>query len=462
MRIEEEYKKSGYFWLPGKEESKIPGMLSIDDGGKIELEIIGHFNDGPSLLSNDSLSRIIGHVEKDGLVTLDNCFYVTKNISLGGISKSKIHVNTVFGGAVWGKEETVTFNTLSFSVDCLDEWVGISGINVNTDWDARTAAINYYPPEDKVFSLDNGMKLEICFAYTLPGFPNITEAKITQRTYFRLSSEKLLNLDEFTTTAFKITNLMCFAIGEIVSLKNVSATSSELQRSVNNKQYSVPISIYYQSIPFSEKTPKKDRRSMLFNFAVITTNAQQVLNNWLNAYEYLYPAFNLYFSTKTGAQKYLEGKFLALAQGLETYHRRTSSETLMEPKSFETVVEKILCVCPEEYVDWLQGRLMHGNEINLGKRLKRIIEPFKKHLGTSAERNKMLKKIVDTRNYLTHYNENLKDAAAKEGDLWILCEKMESIFNLHFLKVIGFTEEEIDRVVKNSFSLKQKLQSANM
>ena len=69
---------------------------------------------------------------------------------------------------------------------------------------------------------------------------------------------------------------------------------------------------------------------MLFNFGAIKTNAQQVFNNWLNSYEYLSPALSLYFSTKAGAQKYLDGKFLALAQGLETHHRRTSSETLMD------------------------------------------------------------------------------------------------------------------------------------
>lgn len=457
MRIEDEYKKTGYFWLPEEEENKIPGMLSIDNGGKIELEVVGHFHD--DILNNDdNLSRIVGHIEKDGLVTLDDCFYIKKNISFGGISKSKIRANRVLSGAAWDKHEKVTFNTFSFAVDCLDEWVGISGINVDSDWLSRTATINYNPPNNLTFLLDNGMNLEIHFACTLPGFPTITEAKITQRAYFKLNSEKLRTLSDFTTTAFKITNLMCFAIDEIVSLNNVSATSSEIQHCANDTQHPVEISIYYQSIPFSEKKPSKNRHDMLFGFGIIKDNAQQVLNNWLNAYEYLYPALNLYFSTKYGAQKYLEGKFLALAQGLETYHRRTSNETLMDPESFMPLIQTILNGCPEVHVEWLKGRLLHGNEINLGKRLKRIIEPFKKHLGTSSERSKMLRKIVDTRNYLTHYSDNLKENSATGRDLFILCQKMEVIFNLHFLKVIGFTDEEINGVVENCYPIKRKLQ----
>ncbi|AUZ57769.1 hypothetical protein PRJ_1148 [Pseudomonas sp. XWY-1] len=459
MRIEEEYKKTGYFWLPGKEERKIPGVLSIVDGGDIELEIVGHFNDEMDVLGEkDDLGRIIGHVEKDGLVTLDDCFYIQKNLAFGGISKSRILVNRVYSGAAWEKDEAVTFDSFAFSVDCLDSWVNISGISVDHDWENNTATISYARPERTVLLLDNGMSLEICFAYTPPGFPNITEAKITQRAYFNLKSEALRDIKEFISTAFKITNLMCFAMDEVVTLKNVSATSPEIQSDGGNgKIYRVPISIYYKSIPFSEKAPKKNWHEMLFSFGVIRADAQQVFNNWINAYEYLAPALNLYFSTKTGSQKYLDGKFLALAQGLETYHRRTSSETLMEPGDFEALVAGIIKDCPGEHVGWLSGRLMHGNEINLGKRLKRIVEPFKNHLGKRDQRTKILRKIVDTRNYLTHYSENLKEEAATGRDLWVLCQKMEAIFSLHFLKVIGFTDEEINGVVKNSHPLNKKL-----
>jgi hypothetical protein len=461
MRIEEKYKKTGYFWLPEKPEKKIPGILSIDDGGKIELEIIGHFKeDIDSFNDNNDPTRIIGHIEKDGLVTLDECFYIKKNHSFGGISKSKIRANKVLSGAAWDKNEPVTFNTFSFSIDCLDEWVGISGINVINDWDNHTATINYSPPETISFFLDNGMKCEIHFAHTLPSFPAITEAKITQRAYLKLESKSLLRLNDFTTVAFKITNLMCFAMDEIVSIQNVSATSSEI---IFNKgeenQHPVRVSIYYESIPYTEKKPKKSQHEMLFNFRTIKKDIQKVFNNWLKAYEYLYPALGLYFSTKTGAQKYLEGKFLALVQGLETYHRRTSDETLMESTAFESLVAKILTECPEENAEWLKGRLMHGNEINLGKRLNRIIEPFKAHLGTSRSRSKILRSIVDTRNYLTHYSEEMKASSAKGRALWILCINMEIIFSLHFLKVIGFTEYEIDEVVKNCHPLKRKLET---
>ena len=459
MRIEEEYEKTGYFWLPEKEDRKIPGTLTISDGGDIELEVVGLFDESvETIKGEDDLSRIIGHVEKDGLVTLDNCFYTKKNISFGAISKSKVCVNRVLSGAAYEKNESFTFNSLSFSVDCFDEWVGVSGINVDSDWKNKTATISYNPPKDIILKLDNGMQLEICFAYTLPGFPSTTEAKITQRAYFKLTSDELRQLSDFTKIAFKLTNLMCFAIDDTVTLKNLVAKSSEIQADLGEgKSYRVPIYIYYPSIPFSEKIPNKSWHQMLFSYGVIKSNAQDVFNNWISAYDFIAPALSLYFSTKIGAQKYLDGKFLALAQGLETYHRRTSNEKLMGSSEYQSLVSKVIGNCPEEYLEWLNGRLMHGNEINLGKRLKRIIEPFKDKIGSSKQRNKLIRLIVDTRNYLTHYNEDLKTSAAQGHDLWVLCQKMEIIFQLHFMKVIGLNEEEIDSVVENCYPLKRKI-----
>lgn len=458
MRVEEEYVKTGFFWLPG-EEKKIPGILTIKDGGYIELEVVGLFDESINALNgNDDLSRIIGHVEKDGLVTLDDCFYSNKSMSFGGISKSKIRANRVLSGVAYEKDEVVTFNTLSFSTECMDEWVRITGINVENDWGNKTSTISYTPPEVITHSLNNGMQLEICFAYTLPGSPNTTEAKITQRAYFKLKSECIRPLADFTGIAYKLTSLMCFAIDETVTLKNVFATSSKIQSDGNEgKSYPVPIHIYYPSIPFTEKTPKKSWHEMLFSFVTIKSNAQDVFNNWISAYETMAPALSLYFSTKTGAQKYVDGKFLALAQGLETYHRRISDEKMMGASEFGALIETIKKNCPKEHLVWLEGRLMHGNEINLGKRIKRIIEPFKHLFGSSNDRSKLIRRITDTRNYLTHYNEALKDSAADGRELWVLCQKMEVIFQLHFLKVIGFNDDEINSVVENCYPLKRKL-----
>jgi hypothetical protein len=458
VRIKEEYKKSGYFWLPGNESKKIPGTLTISDGGNIELEVVGLFDESIKALNGeDDLSRIIGHVEKDGLITLDNCFYKKKNFAFGGISKSLVHVNRVLSGVAYEKDEKVTFNTVSFSVEGLNEWLGISGIAVSYGEDYRTATISYTPQDEIIYSLSNGFKLHIYFGYTLPGVSSTTEAKITQQAYFKLSSDEAKELPDFIETLHQITYLLCFALDETVTISDVTATSNEIVTEVSEgKTRPVPIKVYYPSLPFSENPPDIDNHRMLFRFGQIRKNAESIINKWLEAYSIIRPALGLYFSAVTGTHKYLDGKFLALAQGLETYHRRTSSETLMEEGVFRGLVASLLCLAPKEHRRWLRGRLLHGNEINLGQRIKRIIEPYKSYLGNSKERNKIIRGIVNTRNYLTHYSEELEKESVKGVDLWVLCQKMEAIFQLHLLQQLGFTVSEIREILTNNYKLKQK------
>jgi hypothetical protein len=54
-------------------------------------------------------------------------------------------------------------------------------------------------------------------------------------------------------------------------------------------------------------------------------------------------------------------------------------------------------------------------------------------------------------------HEDLKDSAASGLELYALCRKMEAIFQLQFLKILGFSESEITTIVGNFRSLKDKL-----
>jgi hypothetical protein len=472
MRIKEEFKKSGYFWLPSTPEKKIPGTLFISDGGRIELEVIGLFDESIeglnklNSLSHRELKRIIGYIETHGLITLDDCFYKQASISFGCISKSLVYVNRVFLGVGYEENEIVTFNTFLFSIEGIDEWVGITGLTGRHLWENDTISetiISYSPPEEISLNINNGMKLLITFGRTIPGFSIFTEAKITQKTYFKLVSDKECPLSDFISIAYKINTFLCFAVDKTVCIKDILVTSNTIKNDIGNgESKAINISVYYKSRPYSKEEPKIDVNAMLFKFQQIQINAEKIINNWINAYEKIDSTLYLYFSTKAANQNYIENDFLALVQGLETYHRRISNEKLMDGEVFKKLVDSIVNQCPEENKEWLSGRLTHGNEISLTQRIKRVIEPFKEIIGTSKERGKLIRSIVDTRNYLTHYDEDLKEKAANGKKLWLLCNKLEAFFQLHFLQVLGFTNEEIKSVLDNSYELRQKLNSTDL
>ena len=455
MRIKEKIKKLGYFWLPSAPNRQVPGTLSISDGGKIELETIHRLGETHTPFGGGR-KRVVGHLENDKIVTLDDCSYESIKGSIG-ISKSLIRVNRIFTGVGYDEDEIPRFNSVTFSVEGIDEWIGRSGINVDHQFEERTATISYQSPENIPLNLGDGMQLLITFHWTLPGFPIIKEARISQKTYFELVSEDERELDDFISVVRKITNFLCFAMDQTVSLDSMSATSDNLRQDIGEgRTRAIPINIYYQSWPYSKDEPVSNR-SKLFGFEEIQNDAERIIKNWIEAYEKITPAFNLYFLAKMGMQTYLEERFMALAQGLEAYHRRTSEEKRMDETEFEKLVEHLVDQCPEEKREWLSDKLNYGNEVSLSKRLRDIIKPFKDVIGNRTKRESLISKIVKTRNYLTHYDQSLELEAAQGEDLWPLCLKMELLFQLHFLKLIGFSREQIDSLVANSIPLRWKL-----
>lgn len=123
----------------------------------------------------------------------------------------------------------------------------------------------------------------------------------------------------------------------------------------------MPIAVYYESTPVSEGRPKLHWHNMLFRYGHIANQFEPILNNWLSNYEISAPAFNLYFASKSGVHKYLDGRFLSLAQGIETLHRRNSQETFMPEGEFDQLIETIVKGCPAERREWLSKKLVYAN-----------------------------------------------------------------------------------------------------
>ncbi len=458
MKIKEDFVREGHFWLPESSDQKLSGKLTVKSGGEARLEILGHFGSKKDFFTNDNpnVDRIVGMIEGGKYVTLDNCFYTNRNISFGGISKSIIFANLVLVGIGLDVQEEIKFDKIRFSIEGLDEWVSISGINVDTDFKRKSANISYQPPDEISIKLHDDIKLSFIFNWTAPACNNITEAKISQKVYVRIESKKHLNLSEFRNLIFKFNNFLCFAIDDTVCLTEVIAYSSKWKYEVDGKFYDRPIQLYYQGLPYSEKTPSTKWHTMLFNYHKISGDFENILQAWLRSYELIEPAFNLYFTTKSGAHNFVDSRFLSLAQGIETFHRRTSDELNMDKDEFNKLVKIIVEGCPDDKKKWLKGRLTYANEIPLRKRLKSLVEPFKDYVGTCESRKTLINKIIDTRNYLTHYDKSLERKAAAGTYLLELCLKLECLFQLHFMKQIGFTDEEIALMLDNNYKLKQK------
>lgn len=369
----------------------------------------------------------------------------------------KVRATYALAGIEYEEGEAISFESFNFSIDALEDWVGVTGITVETSRDFLGANIQFQLPEPINYNLSNGLDLSIRFGYSMPLGNTPLTLNLSQNTFFKITSDKPLTIKNVISFTHKFITFLQFATDANVSLKNVFCFSNSITHEVAGENRPDPIGLYYSSFPFEEKAPTIESDWMLFRYVDVKSRLNQIIDKWMVAYDTFAPALNLYFSTKIGAQKYIDGKFLALAQALETYHRRTSTETYITKDEFQELLHQIKSNCPEQHKQWLASRIDYGNEISLRNRLKRIIASFKSHIGSDTTIEKTIKLIVDTRNYLTHYDPKLENKAAKGRELWLLCQKMEAILQLHLLKELGFNDIEISAVLSNSYKFKNKL-----
>ncbi len=219
----------------------------------------------------------------------------------------------------------------------------------------------------------------------------------------------------------------------------------------------MPVDIYQQPLY------KANKRSphFIFRSTDVDNKLNILLENWLKKADLLNPIYNLYFSTLYKADSFLENRFLSLVQGLEAYHARIVRNTEFPREDYLESVASILESVPDGppgFAKWLGHKLENGNRPSLRHRLKELITPFLDVFKFSNPgRQKFIKAVVDTRNYLTHYSEDLKGGAAKGSDLVNLIETLKMLFELYLLKEMGFSVSEIKAMVAKNGRYQQRL-----
>ncbi|MDE0427441.1 MAG: hypothetical protein OXN25_21515 [Candidatus Poribacteria bacterium] len=472
MKIKENIKKSGIFWLPSF-PGPVPGVLSVSNEERIVLEVAQSLLNNPASMVSpfiglNDVFQVIGHIQEYGFIILDGCQVSTGgfNFNLSQIQTSQtIWAHRVFTGfphIEYLQNGIPSFNTFKFSIEGIDEWVWIRGINVinaiyGHGGDATT--ISSKPPESISFNLTNGMQLKITFEMTGIDAPNPWKVGATQKTYFKLVSEDAQELDQFLSVAYKIVDLLCFTINETVHFDSMSATSNAIiQNHGGGITYPAPITIYDPSAYYySKDQPKIDRTQMLFTFSDIRDNAEGMINKWIESYEDYQNAFELYFLAQLKPQLSWAVKFLTLAQGLEAYHRTSCDEKYMEDDEFKRIVKPFIKQFPKSGRNWFAARLQYANQLSLRTRIRRMFEAFNNYF-SEEEKALLVAYIVDTRNHLTHPDPDpdSESKVAKGQDLYVLCMKMELLFELHFLKLTGFTPEKIQSIADNCRKLQWK------
>jgi hypothetical protein len=86
-----------------------------------------------------------------------------------------------------------------------------------------------------------------------------------------------------------------------------------------------------------------------------------------------------------------------------------------------------------------------------------MLKPFASHFGNAEARKEFVDRMVDTRNYLTHYDPKLAERAAQGIAIYYLTAKLQALFQLHLLAMIGISEERIEQLIATNRKIRHRL-----
>ena len=460
MRTPEPFEALGSFWLPSEPDTKLPGYLRISESGEVTLEVTGEFEGRLTAIQNSlssnvqQVDRIVGKVAKKGFVTLERCFPLSRPLNPTYVAE------LAYIGVMYGYGEEVSFTKISFSVEELDKWLAISGIEVSVGDDNGGISAKSRRLDSISHCLPEQVRMEFNFftPFQIPYIPTITEITISQTEYVSLISEEPRDFEFFCTVALRLCHLWSLALGQIVSIQSMHASTEVVTEDASQQEVKT-VQVFGQIRPWSNRQANFRLHHMLFtNEYAENKGISNIFARWLESYKSHDSALNLYFASISDTSAFVESRFLQLAQGIEKLHSGLCpSRTVMQQEEFERIRSDLLKACPEIRREWLGRILEHANGARLRKRVRDMARRFKCLFGSGGSLDSFVNKVVVTRNYYTHYSSELEEEAAKGQELVILYDRLDALFQLHLLELTGFGHEDIESIVQGNERLSRKL-----
>jgi hypothetical protein len=429
----------GLWWIPENEDGKLTGDLTVRKG-KAELEVIGDF--GRELLAETARvksyspnladqPRVLG-ISVDGKpITLEMVSERGHSVNLPGLPISKYGAGVALIGKHFEKGESVTFDEIAISATDLNTWTRVSGFNTSLGFEEledsgshafTTIDIRYEAPDEIRIPLSRGEEIIIKFTAPAKGlWGRGSHVELTQEAALHFRFAKRASLQEVFERVSQIRNFLSLAVGRPVSVLSVSGYQDDYKREGSSSLR--PIQLYWQ-IPHNPEPSDKSRdiSEMLFTLEEAKPEMSTAMGKWFLKQARLEPVFNLFFGTLYHPNLYLEVKFLAYAQAIETYdyrrRRKPTSKTLAQ-RAYDVLA---------------QCRTV----------AKSIVGPGQDDLDA------FVRDFKDTRNYYTHYNPKLERKAARGTALLLLSIQLQAVIEMILLRELGFPCRAIDGILERA------------
>lgn len=456
------FQHKGEWWLPETPDKTVHGVLTHDED-ETTLDLFGSLRDEDFRTKGEvkipqPTPVIYGNMESVGPCTLYKNSGQGERMQLfGKTTSSKWRAGVLFVGAHVADPVAFEFTDWTAAYTGLEEWTGYhpflpSEEKREGDKLVEVSARYVVPPEISIQIDSLGAKLESTFGLRTSG--NMYRSQNWEHTFYLiLRPDRPKSFDWFFASCRDIQNFLLLCIGEPIYPKCIVAHAD--LPGWDGEIRSKDIQVYYH---YSHRKEHGLRPSadMLMPLRSIAHMLPQMVNHWFAKAEKLRDVYNLFFGTFYNSTLFLESAFLSLTQALETYSRSVRDARYVEPDEYQMIAASLIAAIPPgtppDLKQSLRSRIKYGNEYSLRKRLTEILgslEPETVKL-ICNDPKRFANRIVDTRNYLTHYTNELKADAVRGAELYIANLRLQLLLTILLCKELGIIESSLCEVLKQN------------
>ncbi len=425
----------------------MPGILKFDPNEGTTLDLMGSLKGMEGIVEPIEPEIVLGLTSEGKDITLKDCAKTLGSLRFGsGFSTSTFSANTVFVGEHFERAEDVGFERLVVEYLHLEAWAHQSGIKPEffeekEEPKGRWMQMRLERPDS--FTAVVGDEYEVILNFA-------AEFEASQRPFtwatFRQPSEIAIEFAE--KQPFERLGNIAFRVQHLLSLgMRRSAYPVAVRGYTGVQEEATPVEVYYRPLGRMDDVERPELHDMLFSRRALPGGFETAVATWLERAGELDPVYRLFLGTVYNPKSYLEQQFLSLVQALEVYHRRALYVPDLPKEEHEMRVEEILDSAPERHEGWLRQKLQVVSEPSLSERLHKIL---KIHRGISDHvvgkkgeaRDEFVNKVVWTRNYRTHFDEDKKDRAARGEELYRISQKLRLLLEACLMQEVGFDPNE--------------------
>jgi hypothetical protein len=433
--------EDGYWWMPGREDLKIPGRLSMRGKSGALLSLNGSFFEfGPVLSGTASsyLTEIFGYLKSGKEVTCFACVRSDYNFRSNGYFSETFNVTIcVFGGHFIRNNMRV--KRISVECDNLFNWAGFGMIS-NEDPlknDGFFLKWNRGIPSRGVVTRDYTIKFIETFSQEGMSSQDTTIRKRIFASIFLSGDMDLIESLNFAHTLIsRLLSIACqkYCDANVLSVDFINRFTAEIFE--DNFLYKERVPILNAVIRPQMLFSLDDCESLYFWELYIKSKRK---------YSVIYALFFELYMEKS--RRTFEAKFLYLVRALEAFHRRyfdMESERKAHIRKLEMICEKIE---DKESAKYIYKRLRNGHEPPLERKILDIVNIFPKSVGdliVTMFGKETWSDINGIRNYYAHFPEAREPGSVRVAHL---NRVMEFLVICSMLKIIGFSAEWIEKKV---------------